>query len=98
MNKIKRKWKDLHWGNKINVVFSFLSLLAILCTLMTNVIGRYWNPFELGRDFERHCLYQQIRDSRQDTLNSLFVKHKDLIHLVPYVDAEECNEYIIEKK
>ena len=99
MTKLSKNWGNLHWGNKLSVAFNFFSLIGIMVTLLAIVAGHYWNPFELGRDFEKHCIAQEVRNAQQDSINAKTIKHKDMIQLIPDAECKEVYKaYWIFKK
>jgi hypothetical protein len=66
MQELKQKVSGMDFGHKLTAILNVLALLVYLGLFITAIVGKNWNPFELGRSFERHCLVDSIANARRD--------------------------------
>jgi hypothetical protein len=67
MQELKQKVGGMDFGHKLSAALSVLSILICSGALLTAIVGKNWNPFELGRQFERHCIEQEIKHNKLDS-------------------------------
>jgi hypothetical protein len=101
MREPKEQWRNLEFGHKINIALNLFSTVVMIAAVLAMIAGKWWNPFELGRDYEQHCLEQKIKTEQVDSALAHTVRDKDNISLIPRANAEDnqnCQSYIIIKR